>query len=55
MFVSENLSVNSAGHLAIGGVDTMELAKEYGTPLYVMDEQVIRYSLRRFHDYEQIL
>ena len=50
MFVSENLSVNSAGHLAIGGVDTMELAKEYGTPLYVMDEQVIRNSLRRFHD-----
>ncbi|SFW13593.1 diaminopimelate decarboxylase [Ruminococcus flavefaciens] len=50
MFVSENLSVNSAGHLAIGGVDTVELAKEYGTPLYVMDEQVIRNSLRRFHD-----
>ena len=50
MFVSENLSVNSAGHLAIGGVDTVKLAKEYGTPLYVMDEQVIRNSLRRFHD-----
>ena len=50
MFVSENLSVNSAGHLAIGGVDTVELTKEYGTPLYVMDEQVIRNSLRRFHD-----
>ena len=28
----------------------MELAREYGTPLYVMDEQVIRNSLRRFHD-----
>ena len=50
MFVSENLSVNSAGHLAIGGVDTVELAKEYGTPLYVMDEQEIRRTLRRFHD-----
>lgn len=50
MFVSENLSVNTAGHLAIGGVDTVELAKEYGTPLYVMDEQVVRESLRRFHD-----
>ena len=50
MFVSENLSVNSAGNLTIGGVDTVELAKEYGTPLYVMDEQVIRNSLRRFHD-----
>ena len=50
MFVSENLSVNSVGHLAIGGVDTVELAKEYGTPLYVMDEQLIRNSLRRFHN-----
>ncbi|WP_294751021.1 diaminopimelate decarboxylase [uncultured Ruminococcus sp.] len=50
MFVSENLSVNAAGHLAVGGVDTVELAKEYGTPLYVMDEQVVRKSLRLFHD-----
>ena len=50
MFVSENLRVNGAGNLTIGGVDTVELAKEYGTPLYVMDEQVIRNSLRRFHD-----
>ena len=50
MFVSENLGVNSAGNLTIGGVDTVELAKEYGTPLYVMDEQLIRKTLRRFHD-----
>lgn len=50
MFVSENLGVNTEGHLTIGGIDTVELAREYGTPLYVMDEQVIRSSLRRFHD-----
>ena len=50
MFVSENLDVNSAGHLTIGGIDTVELAKEYGTPLYVMDEQLVRKTLRRFHD-----
>lgn len=42
MFVSENLSVNEKGHLTIGGVDTVELAKQYGTPLYVMDEDLIR-------------
>lgn len=29
-------------HLYIGGCDTVELAKEYGTPLYVMDEGYIR-------------
>jgi len=50
MFVSENLDVNTAGHLTIGGVDTVELASKYGTPLYVMDEQMVRKTLRRFHD-----
>lgn len=50
MFVSENLAVNQNGNLTIGGVDTVELAKNYGTPLYVMDEQMIRKNLRRFHE-----
>ncbi len=50
MFVSENLSVNGEGHLTAGGIDTVELAKEYGTPLYVMDEDMIRKNLRRFHE-----
>lgn len=50
MFVSENLGINGNGHLTIGGVDTVELAAQYGTPLYVMDEQLIRKTLRRFHD-----
>ena len=38
------------GHLYIGGVDTVALAAEYGTPLYVFDEQVIRDACR---DYKQ--
>ena len=42
MFVSENLGKNEKGHLTIGGVDTVALAKEMGTPLYVMDEDLIR-------------
>ncbi len=50
MFVSENLNVNDNGHLTIGGIDTVELAQQYGTPLYVIDEQVIRDNLRRFHE-----
>ena len=48
MFVSENLTVNEKGHLAVSGVDTVELAKEYGTPLYVMDEAMIRSACQRF-------
>ncbi|MDE5584269.1 MAG: diaminopimelate decarboxylase [Ruminococcus sp.] len=50
MFVSENLSLNEKGHLTIGGADTVELACQYGTPLYVMDEQAVRKACRRFRD-----
>lgn len=28
----------ASGHLAIGGCDTVELAREYGTPLYLLDQ-----------------
>lgn len=48
MFVSENLDVNSRGHLTIGGADTVSLAKAFGTPLYVMDENQIRRHCRSF-------
>ena len=39
-------------NFSIGAVysRTMSRAKEYGTPLYVMDEQVVRKNLRRFHE-----
>lgn len=48
MFVSDNLNVNENGNLTIGGVDTTTLASQYGTPLYVFDEENIRESCRRF-------
>ena len=35
-------------HLHIGNVDTVELAKQYGTPLYVFDEDVIRNAIREY-------
>ncbi len=38
----ENTGVNKQGHLVIGGCDTVELAKEFGTPLYVFDEASLR-------------
>ncbi len=50
-----NLTVNEKGHLAIGGLDAEELAAEYGTPLYVLDEDVIRANCRTYvnamHEY----
>src|SRR5690349_14681500 len=36
--------VNDKGHLAIAGIDTVELAERFGTPLYVLDEATIRES-----------
>ncbi|MDR1734039.1 MAG: diaminopimelate decarboxylase [Oscillospiraceae bacterium] len=48
MFISEALGVNEAGHLTIGGADALALAEQYGTPLYVMDEEVLRTNMRNF-------
>ena len=42
----DNLNINEAGHLTIGGVDAVSLAEEYGTPLYVLDENIIRKKCR---------
>ena len=46
MFVSKNLSVNEQNHLVIGKNDAVELAKEFGTPLYVIDEDLLRENCR---------
>lgn len=48
MFVNDCLNVNEKGHLTIGGCDTVELAKEFGTPLYVMDENTIRNNCKSY-------
>ena len=45
-FVMETLKINEAGNLALGGCDLSELAKEYGTPFYAMDEDAIRANCR---------
>ncbi len=50
MFVSDNLSVNEKNHLEIGGCDTVELAREFGTPLYVIDEDLFRKNCRVYKE-----
>src|SRR5699024_12322485 len=40
--------INQNGDLEIGGVDTMDLANKYGTPLYVYDVSMIRNKCRAF-------
>ena len=44
----DNLSVNKAGHLCFAGLDTVELAKKYGTPLFLVDEDRIRNNARTY-------
>ena len=50
MFVSDCISINEKGHLTIGSADTVELAREFGTPAYIFDENEIRGNLRAFRD-----
>ena len=37
-------------HIYIGGCDTIDLAKKYGTPLYVLDEETIRQICREYKE-----
>ncbi len=46
----ETLKINTQGHLEIGGTDAVNLAKSFGTPLYVMDENYIRAMCRIYRD-----
>ncbi len=40
--------INAAGHLTVGGLDTLDLAREYGTPVYLLDEDHIRGMCRMY-------
>lgn len=43
-----NSTINNSGHLTIGEISALDLAKQYGTPLYVMDEELIRRNCKAF-------
>ncbi len=50
MLIHGHFTINHQNHLEIGGCDTVALAKKYGTPLYVMDEERIRQNMRAYQD-----
>jgi len=50
MTENTHLQTNDQQHLVIGGCDTSELAAAYGTPLYVMDENVIRQNIQMYRN-----
>lgn len=50
--------INAEGNLQIGGCDLVELAQQYETPLYVIDEKTLRSICKEykkaFKDYEKV-
>ena len=44
--ISDNIAINKSGNLTFAGLDTVELAKKYATPLYLLDEGKIREKCR---------
>lgn len=49
MKLNGTMRVNEEGNLEIGDCDTTELAREYGTPLYVLDEKHFRQNCRDYY------
>jgi len=47
MLWPETTERNDAGELTIGGVSVVELAEQFGTPLYIFDEITLRNRARR--------
>ena len=48
--ISNNVAVNENGKLTFVGRDTTELAKKYGTPLYLLNENDIVAKCREYRD-----
>ncbi len=46
--IHPNLNINEKGHLTVSGQDCTELAQQYGTPLYLLDEQLVRANCRAY-------
>lgn len=46
--ISNSFTVNKKGHLVVGGADTVVLAQQFGTPLYVFDEAHIRNTITEY-------
>ncbi|GAB6182176.1 diaminopimelate decarboxylase [Desulfotomaculum defluvii] len=50
MRLQGTMRINNKEHLEIGGCDTLELAREFGTPLYVIDEALFRQNCRAYYE-----
>ena len=44
----ESARINGRGRLVIGGCDVLDLVSQYGTPIYLFDEEMLRNRCRQF-------
>jgi diaminopimelate decarboxylase len=44
----DTAEINTQGQLVIGGCNTLELAEQYGTPVYIFDETTLRNRCRSY-------
>ena len=48
MILHPHFDTNENGHLTVGRLDAVELAERFGTPAYILDENVIRENCRTY-------
>jgi diaminopimelate decarboxylase len=48
VYLHGTAKINGNGHLEIGGCDTTDLAKTVGTPLYIVDETLVRTQCKEY-------
>ncbi len=44
----DTAKIDQQGQLTIGACNTLDLAQEYGTPVYIFDEETLRGRCRSF-------
>ena len=49
-FIMDCLDVNENGNLEMSGCDLVSIAKEFGTPAYVVDDATIRKNCKKYND-----
>lgn len=50
MYLHGTSRIDENGYLEIGGCSTVQLAEQYGTPLYIYDEALIESKCKEFHE-----
>lgn len=48
MILHSTYDINEKGHLTVGGLDSVELAREFGTPSYFLDTDAVRAMCRTY-------